>query len=113
MYHNRLERNKLVLTTHSPYLVNYVALVVKAAMIEQQIPEDADGLKDPLYSIVPAEPIMNASALAIYELRDGEARLLENYEGIPSDSNYLNQQMAETNDLFDRLLDIEEQIQEA
>lgn len=56
---------------------------------------------------------MNASDLAIYELRDGEARLLENYDGIPSDSNYLNQQMAETNYLFDQLLDIEEQIQEA
>lgn len=79
----------------------------------QQIPEDADELKDPLYSIVPAESIMNASDLAIYELRDGEARLLEDYGGIPSDSNYMNQQMAETNELFDQLLDIEEQIQEA
>lgn len=110
---NRLERNKLVLTTHSPYLVNYVTLVVKAAMIEPQIPADAVELKDSLYGIVPAESIMNASDLAIYELRDGEARLLENYDGIPSDSNYLNQQMAETNYLFDQLLDIEEQIQEA
>lgn len=36
MYHNRLERNKLVLTTHSPYLVNYVTLVVKAAMIDSR-----------------------------------------------------------------------------
>ena len=110
---NRLERNKLVLTTHSPYLVNYVTLVVKAAMIELQIPADAVELKKTLYGIVPAESIMNASDLAIYELRDGEARLLENYDGIPSDSNYLNQQMAETNYLFDQLLDIEEQIQEA
>ena len=110
---NRLERNKLVLTTHSPYLVNYVTLVVKAAMIEPQIPADAVELKGSLYGIVPAESITNASDLAIYELRDGEARLLENYDGIPSDSNYLNQQMAETNYLFDQLLDIEEQIQEA
>ncbi len=73
---------------------------------------DAVELTDSLY-IVPSKSIMNASDLAIYELKDGEARLLENYDGIPSDSNFLNQQMAETNYLFDQLLDIEEQIQEA
>ena len=39
-----------------------------------QIPADAVELKDSLYGIVPAESIMNASDLAIYELRDGEAR---------------------------------------
>lgn len=81
---NRLERNKLVLTTHSPYLVNYVTLVVKAAMIEQKIPENSVELKDSLYGVVPSESIMKASDLHIYELKDGEAILLENYDGIPS-----------------------------
>jgi hypothetical protein len=47
----------------------------------------------------------------VYELTEkGEIRLLDNYKGLPSDDNYLNLLLAETNQSFDDLLEIEEQL---
>ena len=34
---------------------------------------------------------------------------LNSYEGLPSDENFLNIQLGETNELFDQLLEIEEE----
>lgn len=47
--------------------------------------------------------------LRIYELKDGVVQPLKEYEGLPSDENFLNMQLGLTNDLFDRLLEIEEE----
>lgn len=110
---NELERNKLVLTTHSPYLVNYMTLAVKAAQLDERIPQSSVSLKQALHDLVPRECMTRAADLAIYELRDGYATLLPNVEGLPSDANSLNQQLMDTNNLFDHLLDIEEQISAA
>lgn len=46
----------------------------------------------------------------IYELHDGEVKLLEDYEGLPSDDNYLNVRLRDTNTAFDDLLEIEEEL---
>lgn len=110
---NVMNRNKLVLTTHSPYLVNYMTLVVKACELDNRLVGESQHLRKSLYDIVPKESMMQASDLSIYELKDGEANLLEDYGGIPSDANFLNQKMIETNHLFDQLLDVEEQMMEA
>jgi hypothetical protein len=46
-----------------------------------------------------------------YELTEqGEIRELATYKGLPSDENYLNLSLGETNQLFDDLLEIEEQL---
>ncbi len=105
-----LPHNKLVLTTHSPYLINYLSIVVKASILEMQIHADCKDLQEQLYAIVPKGCFLKNTDLAIYEMKDGKAEMLSNCEGIPSDSNFLNMQMMETNELFDKLLDIEEQM---
>jgi hypothetical protein len=35
---------------------------------------------------------------------------LKNYEGIPSDDNFLNNSLEKGNDLFDKLLEIEQEL---
>ena len=47
--------------------------------------------------------------MAIYQLneKEGSVELLDNYEGIPSDENFLNNEIGRTNELFADLLDLE------
>ena len=115
-YNNISEGNKLIMTTHSPYLINYLTLCVKAESVYTVLKNKKFKLGDLEYSktnkIVPMSSLVKSNDLAIYELdeRDGSIRKLGNYEGIPSDKNYLNQSLAESNCLFDSLLKIEEEL---
>ena len=98
---NEITANKLIITTHSPYLVNYVSVSVEAGKLKQGVIAEKGGQ---LSKIVP----INADDLAIYQLKeeDGTIQLLDSYEGIPSDENMLNLQIDETNNLFADLLDL-------
>nr|WP_314678159.1 AAA family ATPase [uncultured Capnocytophaga sp.] len=98
---NEITANKLIITTHSPYLVNYVSVSVEAGKLKQGVIAEKGGQ---LSEIVP----INADDLAIYQLKeeDGTIQLLDSYEGIPSDENMLNLQIDETNNLFADLLDL-------
>ena len=99
---NEIADNKLIITTHSPYLVNYVSLAVEAGKLKQGVIAEKGGR---LNEIVP----INANDLAIYQLKeeDGTIKLLGSYEGIPSDENFLNDEIGRTNELFADLLDLQ------
>ena len=99
---NEIVDNKLIITTHSPYLVNYVSLAVEAGKLKQGVIAEKGGR---LNEIVP----INADDLAIYQLKeeDGTIKLLDSYEGIPSDENFLNDEIGRTNELFADLLDLQ------
>ena len=99
---NEIADNKLIITTHSPYLVNYVSLAVEAGKLKQGVTAEKGGQ---LNEIVP----INADDLAIYQLKeeDGTIELLDSYEGIPSDENFLNNEIGRTNELFADLLDLQ------
>ncbi|KPA09547.1 hypothetical protein MHK_010251, partial [Candidatus Magnetomorum sp. HK-1] len=65
-------------------------------------------LKD-LSKIVPLNSTVNDSVVSIYQLDDfGGIKKLPDYKGLPSDENYLNNFLAESNDLFINLMEIEE-----
>lgn len=107
---NHLDANRLLLTTHSPYLINYITLATKAHNVWKLVktPE----LVEQLNSIVPQQAAVNISNLHIYELTpQGTSNILRQTNGIPTDSNLLNNLLGETNDLYNDLLDIEEQCQ--
>lgn len=110
---NMNEGNKLIMTTHSPYIINYLTLATKANEVLGKInSKHKDDLKDEFNKIVPESSVIAADDLIIYELKDnGTIKKLETYNGLPSDENYLNQQLAETNYLFTDLLEIEDQCQ--
>ncbi|HOY31691.1 MAG TPA: AAA family ATPase [Bacteroidales bacterium] len=107
-FNNMNEGNKLIMTTHSPYLINYLTLAIKAFTVEKKVKNTEESIK--LNEIVPIKSIISPKEIAIYELDEsnGTIKKLGNFEGIPLDKNYLNQSLADGNLLFDSLLDIEE-----
>jgi predicted ATPase len=106
-FNNETNGNKLILTTHSPYIINYLTLFVKGYNLQKQLKNDAS--RERLNAIIPLKSAVNPDDLAIYELDEtnGLIRRLGNYKGLPSDENYLNEQLAASNERFSELLDME------
>ncbi len=104
---NKRAANKVIMTSHSPYLVNYLTLAVKAFMVTKGHKNDATLTK--INKIIPFESWVNPDDLAIYEFdeENGEIKKLPDYKGLPSDENFLNESLAETNELFAQLQEIE------
>ena len=104
--------NKLIMTTHSPYLINYLTLAVKAdSLIDRSMNYNGeDDFKTAISKVVPFNSIVRPGDLVVYELNenDGTIKLLESYKGLPSDENYLNQGLSESNELFAQLLEIQQ-----
>lgn len=102
-----IENNQLILSTHSPYVITDTGLAVKAWQVYQKTSDV--GIRKKICRIVPEESMIDPAHLHIYEMKDGGIHLLENYQGIPSDSNYLNNLLAQENEDFDTLMDLEDQ----
>lgn len=106
--------NKLILTTHSPYIINYLSIAIQAEYLENKIKKSGnkDVLLPKLYSLIPKTALISSNNVAIYQLdeKNGSITKLEMIEGIPSDKNYLNESLAEGNLLFDSLLEIEQDL---
>lgn len=100
--------NMLIMTTHSPYLINFLTLAVEANKLKSRVHNDE--LKAKLNNIVPLNSTLNGDDLVIYQLNEesGHITKLKTYKGLPSDENYLNDGLAESNNLFSDLLDIED-----
>ena len=106
-YANDTAGNTLIMTTHSPYLINYLTLAVKAFKVCAN--SSNEEVKKKVSEVVPEKSILNSSDLVIYELneKDGIIIKLPDYKGLPSDENYLNNGLAETNQSFAKLQEIE------
>ena len=105
---DEIPANKLIITTHSPYLVNYISVAVEA----ENILNEAN--KEQIGKIIPISALVKSDDLAIYELDEkgfdeegNTVKLLGNYNGIPSDENFLNDEIGRTNELFADLLDLQ------
>ena len=113
-FNNSNENNKLLLTTHSPYIISYLSAAIQGAFLEQlsgNHPEKKKIFSD-LDKIIPLKSTVDSKDVAIYQFdeRNGTIKRLPNYEGIPSDKNYLNEMLADGNHIFDALLELEETI---
>lgn len=100
--------NQLLITTHSPYMLNYLTLAVKAGKLyEADLPAN---LKKKVGQIVPESASVSPSELGVYEFDDakGTIKPLALFNGLPSDGNQLNEKLVETNELFATLLEIEQ-----
>ncbi|MFN8332455.1 MAG: AAA family ATPase [Saprospiraceae bacterium] len=113
--HTKKDGNKLIMTTHSPYLINYLTHAVKAYNVLEKIhaSNNSSELENKLNQIVPLNAALNPNEWVIYELDEysGSIIHLGNYKGLPEDGNYLNKRMGETNVLFANLLEIEDKCQ--
>ena len=99
----RHEGNELLFTTHSPYMINFITLAIKACEVKKR-----GGDVDLIGNIVPEEALIEGKDVSVYQLADGCATLLATYNGLPSDANYLNNSLFETNQDFNELMDIED-----
>jgi predicted ATPase len=108
-FNNKSTGNKLIITTHSPYIINYISLAVKAFKVQRNLLAHGKAVAAAIGEIVPLQSLINPDDLVIYELneRDGSIFKLDDYKGIPSDENYLNDRLAESNELFAKLQEIE------
>ena len=106
-FNNLNEGNKLIMTTHSPYLINYLTLAVKANMVDAKLVTEES--KNKLDKIVPLHSTVNGNDLVIYELDENEGTIkkLGDYRGLPSDENDLNSELEETNEQFAQIQEIE------
>ena len=104
--YNETAGNQLIITTHSPYLLDYSTLSVKAASIKPQNEEQAQRLA----AIVPEQSRVNGSELVVYQIQDGKITPLDKYQDMPSDDNMLNRELGDTNELFAQLLEIEAEV---
>jgi predicted ATPase len=107
-FNNINQGNKLIMTTHSPYLINYLTLAVEANKLKLRVKND--DLKSKLNEIVPLVSALDGNDLIVYQLdeKNGTIEKLKEYKGLPSDENYLNKGLAESNDEFSKLLDLED-----
>ena len=107
-FNNSKKENALIITTHSPYIIGYLTLAIKADELNRKA--KTDDVKEKIYAIVPEESVVSHNDVVIYELdeKDGSIHKLDTYKGIPSSKNYLNRELSEKNELYAQLLDIED-----
>ncbi len=113
-FNNKHDGNKLIMTTHSPYIINFLSIAIQGGDLKKKIGPSGKlyELLPRLHEIVPEQSLVFPDDVTIYQLdeTDGSIKKLPTYEGIPSDQNYLNASLAEGNHLFDSLLEIEQEL---
>lgn len=95
---NRKPENILIMSTHSPYVLNQLVTAALAASIRQS---------SEVEKVFPLESTVSQTDMKLYEL-DGNGRvvLLGTPNGLFDDQNVLNTALRDWNELFDRLLGI-------
>ncbi|WP_440066759.1 AAA family ATPase [Tenacibaculum discolor] len=105
---NEGKNNQLIITTHSPYIINFITLAIKAEMVKRKS-KNKPNILEKLNSVVPLKSTIPSSSVSIFQLdNNGKIEKLDDYKGLPDDENYLNYFLAEFNDLFVKLIEIED-----
>jgi hypothetical protein len=108
-FNNDKGDNHLIITTHSPYVIAYTSLAMKAFKVKENTNENHDLLKR-LEDIVPIKSCVNPDKTGIYQIDDnGIVVSIKSEKGLILDNNFLNTSLEDTNDLFNELLDIAEE----
>lgn len=101
--YNNTKGNQLIITTHSPYLIDYTTLAIKAKSLSENKKIDEDRIQ----KIVPKKAWIEGGDVCVYQIHNGNILPLKKYDDMPSDDNFLNQELGETNELFAQLLEME------
>ncbi len=75
--------NNLLMTTHSPYIINYLSVIVKANQLKSKI--QAKNLLSKLNIVVPLASTISSDNLRVYEFdeKTGIINILGDYKGLP------------------------------
>lgn len=111
---NMTTDNKLLLTTHSPYMISFLNIAIQAKELEEKLVnrKDSAHLMAKMRKILSLEAATSIRDVVVYQLdaQQGTIIKLADDYGIPSTNNYLNNILGESNRLFDQLLEIEEEL---
>ena len=113
-FNNINSDNKLIMSTHSPFIINFLSISIQGEYLKNKIDRSlkSNQLIPKLNKIISEKALVSSSVVVVYQLdeADGSIEKLSMPEGIPSDNNYLNDNLRECNQLFDSLLEIEEEL---
>lgn len=104
---NRNQKNKLLITTHSPYLLGYLNCCIFGKKLQKQ------GLVDnKIDSVIPLFSLIDGKDVIVYQLdNSGNIECVEPYQGLIADGHILNTILNESNEMFCELLNLEDSVQ--
>lgn len=95
--------NQLIVSTHSPYMLNHLTLVAEAAALARDNPL----ARGQIENFVPRASLVLADDMVIYETKpDGSVLPVGMVDGLPSDSNPLNEFLGRFNERFSSMLEV-------
>lgn len=100
------EKNQILITTHSPYILAYLTLSAEAfSLLKKGVPVEK------IEKIVPKKSAVKGESISIYETHDdGSITKLSTFaDFLPSDDNLLNNAMAKSDELFSEMLELEQE----
>lgn len=103
---NKMETNQLIITSHSPYMLNFVTLATVAEQLYKKdlSPED----KKDLINIIPKGSCIDLNKVNVYELdKNGVAKILDKSNGYLDDTHRLNSMFEDINENLSIMLDME------
>lgn len=108
---NKTPANGLIITTHSPYIINDLTIAIYAKEMANKLINNEDALAQ-IDKVVTRESAVSGDSVAVYQMDEhtGEIHLLPIQYGTLSDNNYLNEQLHEGNKRMGKLFDIEESL---
>jgi len=107
-FNNEIIDNHLIITTHSPYIIAYTSLAMKAFMVKEKAKNNKE-LITKIESVVPIKSCVNPEETGVYQIDSvGAVISIKSERGLIFDNNFLNDSLENTNDMFSELLDIEE-----
>lgn len=106
MLANRQVESRLVMSTHSPYVVNHLLLVAQAEEVVRHLGESGTPVTDlPL----DRKALTSAGDMRLYETHlDGSITSLQGEDGYFSDENPMNRILAEFNERYAQLLELQD-----
>ncbi len=111
---NKIAGNKLVMTSHSPYLINVLSIAIQTHALLEKLatkPKNQAALRERIQAIFEATAATPGSEVAVYELSsDGQVTQLPAPHGVPTDENVLNLGLRKCNEAFDALFEIEDEL---
>ncbi|WP_265130590.1 ATP-binding protein [Chryseobacterium oranimense] len=110
---NIIRGNKLIITSHSPYLMSFLGVMIEAYSLFKKAEKlNNKQVLEKLLEILPSEVMIDPNDISIYEMNEenGTLKLLPDFEGIPSDENFLNLGLKNSSNIFDQLLELEEEL---
>jgi predicted ATPase len=111
---NKIAGNKLVMTSHSPYLINVLSLAIQTHALLNKLSQGHANeaiFRDRIQSIFEATAATAGSEVVVYQLStEGEVKQLPAPHGVPTDENLLNLGLRKCNEAFDALFEIEDEL---